>query len=192
MKILHYTLGFPPMRSGGLTRYAIDLMSAQSKLGHKVSAIYPGNPSLLKKNNIVKDDNYNGIECFKIDNAPLVPLMHGIRNPKYFLTSDQEDSQKFKDFFKSNGFDVLHVHTMMGLPKSFLLAAKECGVKTVCTSHDYFGLCPKVNFVDHQDNVCDCADSERCAECNTNAKTVWYVWLRNSKLLILAKKLLKL
>ena len=29
MKILHYFLGFPPYRSGGLTKYAFDLMTAQ-------------------------------------------------------------------------------------------------------------------------------------------------------------------
>ena len=30
MTILHYFLGFPPIRSGGLTRYAIDLMKEQT------------------------------------------------------------------------------------------------------------------------------------------------------------------
>lgn len=36
MKIIHYFLGFPPYRSGGLTKYAFDLMKAQVNDGHEV------------------------------------------------------------------------------------------------------------------------------------------------------------
>lgn len=32
MKILHYNLGLPPYRSGGLTKYSTDLMIEQSKI----------------------------------------------------------------------------------------------------------------------------------------------------------------
>lgn len=32
MKILHYTLGFPPLRSGGLVAYANDIMQEQINL----------------------------------------------------------------------------------------------------------------------------------------------------------------
>jgi hypothetical protein len=30
MKILHYSLGFPPYRTGGLTKYAVDLAGEHS------------------------------------------------------------------------------------------------------------------------------------------------------------------
>lgn len=36
MHILHYTLGFQPYRSGGLVRYAADLMQMQASMGHKI------------------------------------------------------------------------------------------------------------------------------------------------------------
>ncbi len=39
MKILHYALGFPPYRSGGLTKYCIDLLLAQKEAGHDVAMI---------------------------------------------------------------------------------------------------------------------------------------------------------
>lgn len=37
MKILHYTLGFSPYRSGGLVKYAQDLMLEEINLGHHIS-----------------------------------------------------------------------------------------------------------------------------------------------------------
>ena len=49
MHILHYTLGFSPYRSGGLVKYAKDLMQTQIKLGHLVVALYPGGTSLFEK-----------------------------------------------------------------------------------------------------------------------------------------------
>ncbi|PWK92659.1 hypothetical protein B0H50_13418 [Hallerella porci] len=75
MRVLHYILGFPPMRSGGLTKYAIDLMHAQKLLGHDVFAIYPGNPSLFSwKISIYNEGLCCGIPSYKIRNALLLPL----------------------------------------------------------------------------------------------------------------------
>ena len=49
MKILHYTLGFQPQRTGGLIKYAEDLMLEQMDQGHQVLALYPGNIRLFSK-----------------------------------------------------------------------------------------------------------------------------------------------
>ena len=43
------SMGFSSMRSGGLTKYAEDLMHAQSKLGHEVVALYPSGISIFHK-----------------------------------------------------------------------------------------------------------------------------------------------
>ena len=180
------------MRSGGLTRYAIDLMLMQKQLGHEVFAIYPGNPSLFsRKISICNEDFCFGIPNYKIQNALLLPLFHGVKNVWPFVAKNITGLEVFSVFFKSNHFDVLHVHTLMGLPVSLLIAAKENGVKIVYTSHDYFGLCPKVNFINQDGILCDGASPERCAKCNASAKPLWYLWLRNSKLLVFLKKFLK-
>lgn len=42
MNILHYSLGFPPFRRGGMTQYCIDLMVEQIKSGHDVGLLWPG------------------------------------------------------------------------------------------------------------------------------------------------------
>ena len=47
MRILHYTVGFSPYRSGGLTRYAKDLMVSQRRFGYDVAAFYPSGSNLL-------------------------------------------------------------------------------------------------------------------------------------------------
>lgn len=42
MNILHYSLGFPPFRRGGMTQYCLDLMIEQAKVGHQVGLLWPG------------------------------------------------------------------------------------------------------------------------------------------------------
>ena len=42
MRILHYSLGLPPYARGGLTKYAIDLIGAEQKLGYQVGLLWPG------------------------------------------------------------------------------------------------------------------------------------------------------
>lgn len=185
-------LGFPPMRSGGLTKYSIDLMLSQKRLGHYVAAVFPGNPSLFSRNiSVCNDCEYCGIETYKIHNALLVPLLHGVKNTFSFIAGKEEGIDAFRLFFKNNHFDVLHIHTLMGLPIAFMLAAKEKGVKIVYTSHDYFGLCPRVSFIDNVGTVCENSAPEKCEICNKTAKSFLYLWLRNSKLLVLLKKILQ-
>ena len=179
------------MRSGGLTRYAVDLMLAQKQLGHNVFAVYPGNPSLFSQKIFVCDGGVcKGVFGYKIHNALLLPLLHGVKKTQPFISKNDRGLDVFRKFFRENHFDILHVHTLMGLPISFLIAAKENGVKIVYTSHDYFGLCPRANFIDRMGNVCEMAICEKCEDCSKSAKPLWYLWLRNSKLLVILKRIL--
>ena len=180
------------MRSGGLTKYVISLMTAQSQLGHDVFAIWPGNRfPFSKKMKVRQMKPYGKSLCYEIKNALPLPLFHGIRNAASFLTSELDGFDCFDNFFSENGIEVLHVHTMMGMPLAFLIAAEKNGVKIVYTSHDYFGLCPRVNFVNSYGEVCEGASSEKCCFCNRNAKSIWFLWIRNSRLLVILKKIFK-
>ena len=173
-------------------RILVDLMQTQKQLGHDVFAIYPGNPSLFSRKFSIYNEGFSfNIPNYKIKHALLLPLFHGIKNTRPFMAEKFDGFDVFSDFFKSNQFDVLHVHTLMGLPVSFLIAAKENGVRIVYTSHDYYGLCPKVNFINQNGILCNGAFPERCEKCNEYAKPLLYLWLRNSRLLVILKKIMK-
>lgn len=192
MRILHYTLGFQPYRSGGLVRYVADLMSAQADMGHKVFALYPGGMSLTAhKCHIRLDECINNLCVFEIVNPMPVPLMYGIKEVDDFINDkgvDVDSLEKMLDYVKP---DVFHVHTLMGLPLKYLRVIKSRGVKTVYTSHDYFGLCPKVNFIDIDGHTCSVASAKSCHECNADAKTTTYLRVRNAKCLVPLKSVLR-
>ncbi len=192
MNILHYTLGFSPYRSGGLVKYAKDLMTAQVNLGHSVAAIYPGGTSWFHKRCYVHEDKRSGsIDIFEMSNPLPVSLMYGIKNVNSEVSSRRLDVKSFLQMLDRVKPNVFHVHTLMGLPLEYLQETHDRGIRIVYTSHDYFGLCPKVNFINHEGKVCLGASCKKCGVCNANAKSVLFLKLRNAKWLIPLKKIVR-
>ena len=185
MRILHYTLGFPPYRSGGLTRYAKDLMIAQNSLGHEVATFYPSGSNIFKKKCSIRYEKLlDGIDVYEMLNPLPVPLYYGIKAPKEMIDECNLNEKSFMAMLEKVNPDVLHIHTLMGLPKRYLEIAHDKGIRIIYTSHDYFGLCPRVNLIDNQGGVCQICNEENCSNCNKLAKPVWFLKIRNLKCLV--------
>ena len=164
MNILHYSLGIYPDRQGGLVRYSTDIAIEQAK-ENNVYYLVPGKLGIIdKKVRIVKKNAYKRLKVFKIENALPIPLFAGIKDID--LYTKQIDKTVFVRFLKENDVDVMHIHSLMGLYKEFLLAAKELNIPVFMTTHDFFGLCP-ITTLYRDGNVCNnrCID-KRCFECS--------------------------
>lgn len=196
MKVLHYFLGFPPYRTGGLTKYACDLMESQAEQGKQVAALWPGQMYLLYSKVFIKKRNNIGfIESYELINPLPIPLDEGINQ----ITSYMKCSDKtvYEKFFAEMRPDVIHIHTLMGLHHEFIVAARRLGIRTVYTTHDYFGICPKVTLY-HNGTACDqdhnCEDCIVCNRCALSVKKIWimqspiYRYLKDSFLVKLLRK----
>lgn len=180
IKILHYSLGLPPFRTGGLTKYSVDLMSSQVDNGDEVSLLYPGHYSLNKKLRINQEKFFNGIGVFEVVNPISIPLLSGVPNPESYLKDVDENI--YIDFLKLLGVKVIHIHTLMGLNKELITAAQKLNIKTIFTSHDYFGICPKVNLIDLEGEICsDYDNGKNCIACNENGYSNSLVSVMQSK-----------
>lgn len=198
MRILHYSLGLPPYRSGGLTKYSCDLMEVQVKQGEDVFLLFPGVIKIIGKNSNIKFyKNYRGIQVYELINPLPIPLLNGISNPAEFCKSI--DRKVFKQFLEKNKIDVVHIHTFMGLYKEFFDACKELNIKTVYTTHDYFGICTRVNFIDNHGNLCNERDIEKCIRCNSYGYSLRYIkilqsssyrYIKNKGIIPIIKKIL--
>lgn len=145
IKVLHYTLGFLPSRTGGLVGYATSLMEKQAEKGHEVYALYPGKISLMnRKSHIKKGIFEKKIQRYELVNSLPLALMGGIKEPFDFKV--KTNINIFFNLLNEINPDIIHVHTIMGIHKEFFEAAKILGKKIVFTSHDYFGLAPEPNF----------------------------------------------
>ena len=168
MIILHYFLGFPPYRTGGLTKFAMDLMKSQVKDGNQVIGLWPGEIRKYGGDPVLKNKGkINEINSVELINPLPVPLDEGIKEIDVFMKSC--DEKIYQNFLKKIKPDVIHVHTLMGIYKEFFMAANNLGIRMIFTTHDYFGICPKVTM--YKNNRCcegrvDCRD---CIQCNSNA-----------------------
>lgn len=172
MKILHYSLGFPPFRTGGMTKYCMDLIFEQLNLGHDVTLLWPGriikydNSVMIKEKRKYKISDKLYCNSYEIINPLPVSLLNGIQDVYTYTLC--KDINVFKDLLQKEKFEVIHLHTLMGLPKEFLIAAKLLKIKIIFTSHDYFGLCPKCSLM--QGNKV-CKDDNNCYSCSICNKT---------------------
>ncbi|MHC2833293.1 glycosyltransferase [Bacillus sp. F9_6S_D1_P_5] len=178
MKILHISLGLPPYRTGGLTKYSVDLMHSQGQK-HQVFLLYPGKFTFSKRTAIKKNKPYGSISVYELVNPLPVPLLNGINQPEHFMK--EIDHKIYEEFLIEVKPEVIHVHTLMGIHKEFFETAKKLNIKIVFTTHDYFGLCPKVNLMDSKGNICnDFDDGRSCIECNVNALSLPMVHVMQS------------
>ncbi|PHD95475.1 glycosyltransferase [Bacillus toyonensis] len=178
MRILHISLGLPPFRTGGLTKYSLDLMLEQSN-EHEVSLLYPGKITVSKKVSIKKNKSYGNIRVYELVNPLPISLLNGINQPQLFMK--KVDRGIYKEYLKQTNPDVIHVHTLMGIHKDFFEAAKELSIKVIFTTHDYFGLCPKANLMDAEGNICEDFNSgHNCLSCNINALSLPMIYVMQS------------
>lgn len=167
MKIIHYTLGLPPFRNGGLVNYSIDLAIEQSK-ENEVILLYPGERNRKKEIKIKFEKNLELVKVYSVRNPLPISIMFGIKNPKDFIES--VSTAEFEFFLRKENPDVVHIHTLMGLHKEFVEICNKLKIKTVFTTHDYFGICPKVNLIDIKLINCNnYKNGERCVCCNQNS-----------------------
>lgn len=175
MKILHYALGFPPYRSGGLTKLCVDLMVQQTKEGHTVAMLWPGQMGFVNIKVAIKEHenvklNGQDIQSFEVINPLPVSFDEGIVDIAAFTKN--VETEVYRRLLENFQPDVIHVHTLMGLHRSFLEAAKDKKIRLVFTAHDFFPICPKVTMFRHG-AVCDCVqDYENCGVCNITALSI--------------------
>ena len=193
MRILHYYLG--PHRQGGLNRYANDLAAAQVKSGDDVFALYPVGKLLPpRRAKIKKSKPFSGVQCFELYGGTPVPLFEGIRDVEEIIAPPEKErlsAQAVRDFCDEINVEVFHIHTLMGLPIELFKELKARNVTIVFTTHDYFGLCPKVNFIDRQGKMCCARNNGNCSLCNCDAPGRFFLELRNSSFLMKLKPIVK-
>ena len=180
MKILHYSLGLPPFRSGGLTKYSMDLINQQAKLGADISLLYPGSIINNSTTKIVKNKKFNEVKVYEMINPLPIPLLDGVKNPKIF--HEKRHKKYFYEWLTKKNFDILHIHTLMGLPYELLEVASSLNIKMVYTTHDYYGICPKVNLIRSNNEICnDNSKYSKCIECCENGFSYKKIMIMQSR-----------
>lgn len=166
MRVLHVSLGLPPLRTGGLTRYCTEIMEAQAA-GDEVSLVYPGRFGRGKTQ--VRRGSWHDVTTYEVVNPLPVALTYGVAEPDA-LCVPCGDPDAYCRLFDAAQPDVIHVHSLQGIHREFFGGAREAGVPCVFTTHDYYPMCPRCTFITSWGESCGTGPSpETCAVCNLNA-----------------------
>ena len=190
MHIVHYSLGLYPYRTGGMNKYVTDLIYEQAK-EHQVSLLFPGKwYPYSSECKIVEKGLVHDVRCYQLINALPIPLFYGVKSPSHFMNRGI-NIENFEEFYNKETPEILHIHTFMGLPEDVLFFFKRKNVRVVYTSHDYFGLCLRVNLVNNKGELCAGPEIQGCRRCNRNANSVLFLRLRNSNVALFFRDCLK-
>ncbi|MFQ6725802.1 glycosyltransferase [Limosilactobacillus reuteri] len=92
-----------------------------------------------------------------------ISLGLGIQNTKYYM--QKRDISNLISFINNVNPDVIHLHTLMGIPKEFLEYLHRNQIKTIYTTHDFYGLCPKMLDIDPKQELRSSKCSYDCMLC---------------------------
>jgi glycosyltransferase involved in cell wall biosynthesis len=161
-------------------------MHAQTEDQDLVFLLYPGDFTFWKKTsiNIKHKVSKSQIRVFEIENPSPVPLLNGVSNPMSIVNSFKISEEELCSFYNKVKPDLFHLHTLMGLPIELVVYLKSKGVKVVFTSHDYYGLCLRVNFINQINETCSTPNGFNCSICNKTASNILFLRLRNSNYIL--------
>lgn len=165
MRVLHISLGWPPYRTGGLVRYCCDLLNAQIAAGYEVAMLWPAGNTFFKQA-IIRKVKRNGIGSYEFYSRNMIPLIFGTKDPSALDCAD--DTKAFNYVLNDFRPDVVHIHSIQGMSVRLFEEMRSKGIRTVFTTHDYYPICLRCNFINQTGRICGGPSPELCAICNAS------------------------
>ena len=99
-------------------------------------------------------------------------------NPAFIFDASYRNSfvdKEFERFLDEIKPDIVHFQHLMGLSASMLQIAKQRRIPAILTLHDFWFLCPQVQLLTNDNQVCSGPDSkDKCANCERIPYTYTY------------------
>lgn len=107
------------------------------------------------------------IKSYEVVNCPVLgPGKQSIKNIRIYL-EDVKVKAVLKKFIDDiGGFDIIHFHSLEGLPlKTLELKVEYPNIKFLYSFHNYYPLCNQVNLWKNNCKKCDITNYEDCDKC---------------------------
>jgi glycosyltransferase involved in cell wall biosynthesis len=158
MRVLHAIHDFLPRHRAGSEIYAFELARELSRRAEVFVLAAEYDPSV--PHGTIRWRSYEGLVVIEIVNN------WQFRRFDETYQSERINAQ-LRHVLDATCPDVLHVHNLLNLSFDLPRIAKQRGVATVATLHDYTLVCPSGGQRVHvaESHVCDSIDADRCARC---------------------------
>ncbi len=160
--ILLITHFFPPEHRAGTEQYTLGLAKSLQSMGHNITVI-------CAEGWDVGDDYWNGVSTEIYEGVPLhrVHLNWSKAGDPNKVLYDSSTVEKWLDDFLANeDIDVVHVTSAHSLGVGILRSVKRAGIPLVLTLTDFWFLCPTIQLLRHDNELCDgITTPEQCMSC---------------------------
>jgi glycosyltransferase involved in cell wall biosynthesis len=184
LKILQVVHGFPPRQQGGTEIYTYNL-SKELKKKHVVQVFYPLSGNRFHLNSL---DSENSKIC-KLNTD--LTLFQKIRRTITFESTylNEQIDYEFKTILERVRPDIIHFQHLLNMSTSLLQTAKELGIPTVLTLHDFWFICPGIHLLRNDFSICKGPDkaARSCFKCWNRRQAkflIEYVMGRSSKIVV--------
>lgn len=158
-KILIVTHGFPPSELGGTEIYSYNLARALADKGIEVTAFTRLTGPLSRK-----DDLSRGYVRRDMEGLRIYKTIDSSNSLKEFL--NPYISRAFRRIIDKEKPDLIHFQHLVFLSAELPELAASYGIPRIMTFHDYWFLCPKVQFLDSENRICPGPfDGANCISC---------------------------
>ena len=151
----------------GYNLSASELAAGLTLCGHRVFSLRSGmhyTPTLIPR--IRRVERWRGVECFELLNSPnLSPAFANFRNTRT-ETACPRESKLVLRWLDRVGAEVVHIHSMEGYGLDLISAIRSTGRPVVVTLHNYWFVCPQVDLLHAEREVCmDYDGGRKCEGC---------------------------
>lgn len=154
-------------QGSGYNLSASELASGLCMAGHRVLGLAAGmRYGPLPGVRIVRRERWRGVECFDLVNSPNVsPAALNFGNLGCEMASPAA-ARAVVAWLRERGVDIVHIHSLEGQGLDLIGAIEDAGIPVVVTLHNYWFVCPQVDLLRGEREVClDYEGGRACESC---------------------------
>jgi glycosyltransferase involved in cell wall biosynthesis len=162
MRILFITHFFPPQYTAGTENYTLGLAKTLLKRGHDIHVLCADGWSIGESYwNGVTEEIYQGLNVHRIRLNWLKAM-----NPNQALYDSYSVEVWLDEFLKKYPFDLVHVTSPITLGVGIFRSVKRADIPLVLTLTDFWFLCPSIQLIRSDGNLCDgITSAKECQSC---------------------------
>lgn len=159
MRILHAIHDFLPRHQAGSEIYVLNLSRAQRALGLHTHVLCADDDRAFEHGSFRWRVHEGTGVTELINNWAFPSFRDSYRSPLL--------NRQLRDLLTSLAPDVLHIHNLLNLSFDLPIIARDLGIPTVATLHDYTLVCASGGQRVHEaeEHVCTLIDTRRCSRC---------------------------
>lgn len=158
LRILYVVHGFPPDTWAGTEIYTYNIAKEMARLGHEVAILTRAPAEGDEPEFSLREEEFQGLRVFRMTHR----LDHASLRESYLKAGPEQVFRKIVGEFKP---DVVHFQHLIHLSAGLVEIARDRGLATVVTCHDYWGLCSRVQMIRPDGAICASNMGSGCYLC---------------------------